>query len=290
MPPRAIKRQLTCPIEFTSGSSLIGRYSGHSQESPGWYEIPQNSPYPSYCATNLRYMHMWLEGFFDHRILPPFIILFFLLTDLTVDVEQNEEETPDSTNTKSVDSGPREDYSPPNKRIALRLMPFTESSQSSYGTSFNESDFSPASTLHYNNFKSINSRQNYYGHAFINNHQSPQPRFLQPKPRDLQMRVRQPSYDSVPVMPHVSSHKYDQIDYHEASSCRYYSPCRLMSPGSNPHGNYYPSLNGNSGMPNSDQYYRFWCSWSQRNRIIKRKNNSNFRYSGPNQEWICRQQ
>ena len=24
MPPRAIKRQLTCPIEFTSGSSLIG--------------------------------------------------------------------------------------------------------------------------------------------------------------------------------------------------------------------------------------------------------------------------
>ena len=25
MPPRTIKQQLTCPIEFTSGSSLIGR-------------------------------------------------------------------------------------------------------------------------------------------------------------------------------------------------------------------------------------------------------------------------
>ena len=25
MPPRAIKRQLICPIEFTSGNSLIGR-------------------------------------------------------------------------------------------------------------------------------------------------------------------------------------------------------------------------------------------------------------------------
>ena len=25
MPPRVIKRQLTCPIEFTLGSSLIGR-------------------------------------------------------------------------------------------------------------------------------------------------------------------------------------------------------------------------------------------------------------------------
>ena len=40
MPPRAIKHQLTCPIELTSGSFLIGRRGilvipRNRQESPG---------------------------------------------------------------------------------------------------------------------------------------------------------------------------------------------------------------------------------------------------------------
>ena len=68
MPPRAIKYQLSCPFEITSGSFLIGRRS--------ILVIPTNHLVLVYCSINcatkpMGTMHEWLPAWMGHDIHVP---------------------------------------------------------------------------------------------------------------------------------------------------------------------------------------------------------------------------